>query len=322
MEQNEQIYDLLIAGAGPAGIEAGLQAKQAGINALIVDREEAGAIIANTMGGKKFYHSYGRNSEPPKGMLDFPDRKKGSELVSLWKKQTESLSYLPNTVFEKIEDGDDGNYKIITNKGTFSAPRLILATGTFSNPKHLGVPGEEGNASIHYEFDYNDFITDKNILVIGGGNSAVETALELSLDNNVTMLVRKPTLAEAVTERNRVELEKEIANGAVEIFYNSNAISFNGNEVTMDLDVQPLGEQGRTVVESFDIIYINIGYEKPSAWLESLSIALAENGLPKLSDHLETSRPGIFVAGALAGSDSIIASANQSIEIIKYIKSL
>ena len=315
MEQIEQIYDLLIVGAGPAGIEAGLQAKQAGIKALLIDREDAGSVISNTMSGKRFYHAYGRNAEPPKGLLEFPDRKKGSELVDLWKKQAETLSYLPNTTFEKIEDGENGVYKFVTNKGTFSAPRLILATGTFSKPKHLGVPGEEGNANLLYEFDYNDFITDKKILVIGGGNSAVETALELSLDNSVTMLVRKPTLAEAVTERNRAELEKEIANGAVKIFYNSNALSFDGNKVTMQIGSE-------TKVEPFDSIYVNVGYERPSAWLESLSIALAENGLPKLSGHLETSRPGIFVAGALAGSDSITASANQAIEIIKYIKSI
>lgn len=316
MNSGEQQYDLLIVGAGPAGLEAALQAKEGGMRALLIDREEAGAIIANTMSGKRFYHAYGRNSEPPKGLLQFPDRKKGGDLVELWRKQARDLIYLPNTVFEKIEDNSQSDgYVSVTSRGIFSAPRLILATGTFSTPKRLGVAGEENNINILYEFDYNDFITDKKILVVGGGNSAVETALELSLDNDVTLLVRKLQVAPTVTERNREELEKEIARGGLKVFYNSNVTAFNQNEANMNL----AGDEKK---ENFDKIYINIGYEKPSAWLESLSLELADSGLPKLSSNLETSRRGIFVAGALAGSDSIIASANQAIEIIKYLKQI
>ncbi|MBI3631830.1 MAG: NAD(P)-binding domain-containing protein [Candidatus Vogelbacteria bacterium] len=313
MGLNEKIYDLIIIGAGPAGIEAGLQAEQIGIKALLIDREEAGSVIANTMSGKRFYHAYGRNAEPPGGLLDFPDRKKGGELVDLWRKQARSLAYLPNTVFETIENvAGNGTYIIITNKGNFIASRVILATGIFSKPKRLGVSGEEGNASIAYEFDYNDFITDKKILVIGGGNSAVETALELSLDNDVLLIVRKPNISETITERNRAELEREITGGSLRIFYNSNILSFNSDEATIQIS-------GEKITDRFDKIYINIGYESPSEWLKSLLFELAPNGLPILFANLETSRPGIFVAGALAGSDSIIGSANQAIEIIKYI---
>ena len=75
--ENVKEYDLVIVGAGPAGLEAGLQAKAVGLRAILIDREEAGAIISNTMSGKKFYHAYGRNLEAPMGLLDFPDKLTG-----------------------------------------------------------------------------------------------------------------------------------------------------------------------------------------------------------------------------------------------------
>ncbi|MFA6006613.1 MAG: NAD(P)/FAD-dependent oxidoreductase [Candidatus Paceibacterota bacterium] len=320
----DKIYDLLIVGAGPAGIEAALQAKKAGMNALLIDREEAGFIIAHTMSNKKFYHAYGQNVEAPKGLLDFPDRKQGSELVRLWRLQADTVPYAPHTVFKTIEDArgetsgkggglaSDTVYNFITDKGAIQAPKLILATGMFSKPCKLGVPGEEGNTSVAHEFDYNSFITDKKILVIGGGNSAVEAALELSLDNEVTLLVRKPHVAETVTERNRVELENEAGKGTIKVFYNSSVTEFNNQEATLKLE-------DKIEKKVFDKIYITIGFEKPSDWLASMSIALDQDGLPKLSDKLETSRSGIFVSGALTGNDSIIGSANQSIDIIRYM---
>lgn len=337
---HDKIYDLLIAGAGPAGLEAALQAKKAGMNALLIDREEAGFIIANTMSGKKFYHAYGQNIEPPKGLLDFPDRKIGSVLVDLWKQQAQTVPYQHHVIFQSIETvrgltsnsepaprGESSGegfilsggltskmYNFVTDKGILTAPKLILATGMFAKPRKLGVPGEEGNEHVAFEFDYNAFITDQKILVIGGGNSAVETALELSLDNDVTLLVRKPEVAKTVTERNRIELEKEIEKGTVQVFYNSTVTEFNNQEATMNLS-------GTVEKRAFDKIYITVGFEKPSDWLRSLELELNTEGLPKLSENLETSRKGIFVAGALTGNDSIIGSANQSIDIIQYIAS-
>jgi len=311
MIDGSQMYDLLLVGAGPAGLEAALQAKKAGINALLIDREEAGFIIDSTMGGKRFYHAYGENIEPPSGLLDFPDRKIGSELVALWRKQAESLPYFSHVIFKSIKpDVASGGYTFVSDKGDINAQKMILATGMFAKPRKLGVLGEEGNGNIAYEFDYDSFVTDKKILVVGGGNSAVETALELSLDNEVMLIVRKPQLAKSVTERNRAELEREINKGGMRVFYNSTVAEFNGQEVTMKL--------GDNIEKrSFDKVYITIGFERPSDWLTSLGLELNAEGLPKLSENLETSRKGIFVTGALTGNDSIIGSANQSIAIVK-----
>ncbi|MEK7192715.1 MAG: NAD(P)/FAD-dependent oxidoreductase [Patescibacteria group bacterium] len=310
--ENVKEYDLVIVGAGPAGLEAGLQAKAVGLRAILIDREEAGAIISNTMSGKKFYHAYGRNLEAPMGLLDFPDKLTGGELVARWRKQAGTLDYCPNTVLLKIEDSDDGRYLVRASSGIFHVKYIILATGIFSHPLTLGISGERDNKFVKYELDYSEIPVDKKILVVGGGNSAMETTLESALDNEVMLLVRRGEVAPTVTEKNRSELDTDIKNGKVKLFFNSTLELLEGNEATMRI-----GEEVKK--EKFDIIYIHIGYEKPSKWLESLGIALIETGMPKLSLELETSRPGIFIAGALSGSDSIVHSANQSVGIVKAL---
>lgn len=308
----DELYDVVIAGAGPAGIEAALQAKAAGMKALLIDQEEAGSLIWNTMRGKKFFHAYGRNVDAPTGLLDFPDRKTGEELVNRWKKQATELGYLPHTQFLGIEE-QGSEYIFKTNKGDFRGKAVLIASGTFANPKKLGAPGEDGNNKVAYEFDYLELPMDLKIIVVGGGNSAVETALETSLDNEVTLVVRKPHLASNVTERNKNELRKALENKELRICYESTITNLGD---TANLKT-PLG----TEELSFDRIYLHIGYEKPEAYLRSLNLELGPDLLPIRNEFLETSRKNVFVAGALADSDSVVASMNDSIKIIKYLAS-
>lgn len=312
MKKKQECYDIVIAGAGPAGIEAALQARRRGLRALLLDREQAGSVIANTMNGKKFYHAYGRNTETPKGLLQFPDKKLGHELVALWREQVKSVSYQQRTTLLSISQ-NGGMYECTTSLDVFFAQYLLLATGIFSHPLGLSIPGEADNPSVSYVFDYNELPMDKKILVVGGGNSAVETALETALDNEVTLLVRKPVVAATVTERNRAELFHASASGSPLVFFGAELVRLDGTEATMSI-------AGKSKSTLFDRIYIHIGYEKPSAWLVSLGLAVAANGAPILSDQLETSRKNIFAAGALAGNDSIVESANQAIRIIEHIR--
>lgn len=302
-----KVYDLIILGAGPAGLEAALQAKTKGIDALLVDREEAGSLIWNTMHGKKFLHAYGRNTQKPQGLINFPDRLTGGELVRLWREQAKELEYKPGTNFISLKKAGE-IFELKTTDGELRAKNVLLATGTMDNPNKLGVPGEE-KFPVRYELDYNEIPFEQKIIVVGGGNSAVETALECGLDNPVKMIVRKDHLRESVTDRNKDELKKAIEAGEVEMIYETEITEIKDGEVVLN--------NGQT--EPYDQLYVHIGYKTPSEWLTSLSLTLNEQGLPKIKDNFESSLPHLFVAGALTGADSVVESANQSIKIIDHL---
>jgi thioredoxin reductase len=354
MNDNFKHYDLVIAGAGPAGIEALLEATHLGMNAVLFERIEAGSVITATMNGKRFFHTYGRNTQVPSGLLFFPDRILGHELVAGWKKQLVGHNYLPHTPLKSIasitettkplgslQDKTAEQEPLISPASTFSpnqerkekgksnhksnhlyafsssietivAPRFILTTGIFNAPKKLNIPGETNNPNITYELNYQDIPFDKKILVVGGGNSAVETALELALDNEVVLLVRKKNLSETVTDKNKLDLNRESIKGNPKVFFDASLSCLHGTEAKIQINLLQS-------VDKFDHIFIHIGYENPEAWLRSLDIATTCKGLPQLDENLQTSRNNIFVAGALTGCDSIVGSMTQAANIVKSL---
>lgn len=306
-----QKYDLLIVGAGPAGLEAALQANKIGIKFLLIDRLEAGSLIFNTMAQKKFYHSYGRNTGAPTGLLDFPDRLLGKELVERWKNQANTLNYKPFTALLGMKKSDNLYECQLTNE-TISTEKIIIASGTHENPKHLDIPGEKDNPKVFYSLDYGDIPIDEQIVVVGGGNTAIESALECALDNDVALIIRKGEIRDSVTEKNRKELEEEIEHGTITPYWNSNLTKVDDEELTIKT---PGGEKNLP----YSHLYIHIGFESPKAWLDELGIATdaSRGDLPNLTENFETNLKGVYIIGSLTGADSVVESANQAIKVVK-----
>lgn len=304
-------YDLLIVGAGPAGLEAALQAQIAGLKFVLIDRAEAGSLIWNTMRKKKFYHSYGRNTQAPIGLLDFPDRLLGEELVNRWKLQAHGLNYMPFTALLSIKS-QDGLYLCELSQQTITTRSIIIATGTHEDPKALEVPGEKNNPNISYSLDYGDIPMDQKIIVVGGGNSAVESALECALDNDVALVVRKDTLRDSVTDKNRSELQAEIERNTITPYWSSKLIEIHGSDCKIET---PKG----IISLPYEHIYIHIGFNSPTQWFNDLGLETNEQGLPKLGRELTTNLDNVFVVGALTGADSVVESANQAIQVVKNL---
>lgn len=306
-----QKYDLLIVGAGPAGLEAALQANKIGIKFLLIDRLEAGSLIFNTMAQKKFYHSYGRNTGAPTGLLDFPDRLLGKELVDRWKKQAADLNYQPFTALLGIKESG-GIYECQLTNETISTAKIIIASGTHENPKHLGIPGEKDNAKISYSLDWGDIPMDEQIVVVGGGNTAIESALECALDNDVALIIRKDSIRDSVTEKNRKELDEEIERSTITPYWSSNLTEVGGEELKIET---PEG----TKTLPYNHLYIHIGFESPKAWFDELGIKTdADKGdLPKLTENFETNLKSVYIIGSLTGADSVVESANQAIKVVQ-----
>ena len=306
-------YDLVIIGAGPAGIEAGLQAKAAGMNYLLLERFDAGSYIDLTMRNKKFYHVYGKNTTQLKGDLAFPDRARGFQLVELWKKQAAELSFKPEVTLQSLTKNADGVFILSTTRGEYQTKNVLLTSGTFESRKRLGVEGEEGNEKVIYEYDYYTEYEQEQIIVVGGGNSALETAIAMAEgdDNHVSIIVRKPAFHKSATETNLKAIQDFVDQKKVTIFFESAVSSITSDEVQVSI-------AGKIESLPYDRLFVHVGFEQPTEFLNSLGIKL-ENNNPVFNEQFESSIAGLFIAGALTGADSVIESSNQAYEIVRRL---
>lgn len=306
------IYDLIIIGAGPAGVEAALQAQAKGLSYLLLEKDDAGALIMNTMGNKKFLHVYGRNTATLKGLLSFPDHIMGDALVLLWREQVKSLAFQKGVTVQKVEKQND-QFTVHTNKGNFIGKKVLLTSGTFEDPRALGVPGELGNPNLFYMMDYYFDHAGKNVVVVGGGNSAVETACYLAPENSVVQIVRGPALATTVTPKNHEEHGEYIAEGKLKVFYNTKIEYIEPTKATAK------NTSGEVIELPYDLFFVHAGFMQPLEFLEQVGVA-TENGKAVFNPTtFETNLPGLYIAGALTGADSVIESANQALAIVQNL---
>jgi len=305
------VYDLVVVGLGPSGIEATLEASKLGLKYISIESEKIGSTFTNGMLEKKFLHDYGTNKAGKMlGLLSFADRSTGRELVLGWKEQLSKSNVTENTRLNKItKEGDI--YNLGCSNCTLKSRSVLLTTGIFENPIHLHVDGELNNQNISYTLDYSKQPEGKRVLVVGGGNSAAETALTLFGMNEVSLIVREGEMATSVTERNRKDLMDAEKNGGIKIIYNTEVKEVKSDKVMAN------GTNGEQEL-AYDNIYIHIGFEKPDDWLLKMGIKTLD-GKPVLDDNFETSLPNVFITGSLAGTNSIIDSANQTVAVIKKI---
>ncbi len=303
----ETVYDIVIVGAGPAGLEAALQAQLIGKTYLLLEAEAAGSLIWNTMAEKKFLHVYGRNTATLRGALPFPDRLLGRELVALWREEVQKLSYKEGVKVERITKTGDV-FRLESQHETFRGKQVILTSGTFENHRTLGVPGEEHNPNLFYTYDYYQDYHDKTALVVGGGNSALETAINLADFNKVTLIVRKPAFAANVAQNNLDTVTDLIAAEKVTVRFETELASIGEKDATLK-NGEPL---------PYDLLFVHAGFVQPAEFLESLGIEVRE-GKAVFNEKFETRVPGLSIAGSLTGADSVIESANQAFAIVNAI---
>ncbi len=302
-------YSLCIIGAGPAGLEAALQAQAAGLPYVLIERYGPGSYIDKTMRNKKFYHVYGRNTAPHKGMLDFPDRTRGYELVDRWKRQAQGLNFKPDTNVLSVTKHDD-HFTVETSEGTIESTFVLLTSGTFENYRRLGLEQETTLSNVHHEYDYYTEYEDERIVVVGGGNSALETAVGVAENglNKVLLVVRKPDFHPSATQNNRDAVAELRTKNLVTPIFTAQITAIASDELTMTVDGAP--EQ-----LPYDRLFIQIGFEQPVEFLGRVGVELRD-GLPVFDDRFESNQPGLYIAGALTGADSVIEACDQATGII------
>ena len=264
----ENTFDVIIIGAGPAGISATLTCKKQGLSSLTLEQDSLGGTVFTFPRAKVVMTS--PMDLPLYGKVKLFDTSK-DELLELWKKviNENDIKINENTKVEDIVPQKDGTFKIITNQGEdYFGNNVLIAIGRRGSPRKLNIPGEEGSKKVAYRLLEPERIFDKNIIVVGGGDSATESALLLADNNNVSLLVRtdnftrcKPKNRERVTQANN--------NETLKVIFSSNLV-----EITDEACTIKIGEEVKQLKN--DLVYIFAGGVLPTAFLEKPGVKITK----------------------------------------------
>src|ERR1017187_1906265 len=258
------VYDVLIVGAGPAGISASLRAIEKKLNYVTVERDEIGGTVAK----------YPRQKLVMTSPVEFPLYGKFNkmqlskeELLSFWQRILERVDFKVRTgeKVENIKKEADGIFTTITSQAEYRSRKVVLALGRAGTPRKLGVKGED-LSKVMYRLIEADHYTNKNILVVGGGDSAVEAAMGLAYQsgNKVTLSYRQGCF-NRIKERNAKRVQDCIDEGSVDVVFNSNPVEFGQGSVILDV-------KGAQREIANDFVWIFAGGTPPNDFLKKIGV--------------------------------------------------
>ncbi|EAR01808.1 Pyridine nucleotide-disulphide oxidoreductase domain protein [Maribacter sp. HTCC2170] len=273
----ENVLDVVIIGAGPAGISATLAAKEHGLSAITLEQDSLGGTVY-TFPRSKIVMTAPMNL-PLYGKAKLYDTSK-DELLQLWKKviAEHDLEIIEHTKVESIVPSADETFKITTNTNQeYLCNQVLLSIGRRGTPRKLGVPGEDIQ-KVAYRLLEPELISNKKIIVVGGGDSAIESALLLTNENEVTLSYRKDKFSR-LKPKNREKMEQAIADNSIQVVYNSNLMSINEQSVLIKM------EDGETLEFENDMVYIFAGGELPTNFLQNAGIEITKRHGHILKKH-------------------------------------
>lgn len=294
-----QDLDLLVVGAGPTGIAIGAAAQNAGLRVLLVDRGPLCAAVTRFPNEMLFFTTRDllEIADIPFGI---PDDKPNRRQALAYYQGVARRYDLPLALFEEVisvrREGD--GFVVETEKDgqhrTRHAAGVALATGYFDHPKRLKVPGED-LSWVHrrYREPYAHF--SQHVAVIGGGNSAAETALDLWRNGvQVTLIHRGPTVKPSIKYWLKPDIENRIAEGAITAHFNTVVRSFGEKGIELE---GPDGVHHLPV----DAAYVLIGYLPDANLQRRCGIEVdAETLVPSFDpETCESNVPGLYIAGTL-----------------------
>ncbi|MGZ3756123.1 MAG: YpdA family putative bacillithiol disulfide reductase [Mucilaginibacter sp.] len=292
------MLDLLIIGGGPIGIACGLKAQKAGLSFVIIEK---GCLVNSLFNYPSTMTFFSTSEKLEIGGIPFvtthnkPNRNDALEYY----RRVATSNNLPINLFEevttiiKLENGD---YAIITSKGTYHAKRIIISTGFYDIAVNLDIPGENLPKVMHYYKDPH-FYSMQKVIVVGSSNSAIDVALETYRKGaEVTLVIRGNEVSDRVKYWVRPDIINRIKEGSIRAYFNSNLVAIREYEADIDT---PEG----TLTIPNDFVMAMTGYKPNFELLKKWGLNLSEDKfIPQYNpETMETNLPGVYLAGVVCG---------------------
>lgn len=294
----EQLYDVIIVGAGPIGLACGIEAKKAGLTYLIIEK----GCLVNSLYHYPLNMTFFSTSERLEiGNVPFishgPKPNRG-ESLEYYRRVCSSWD-LHVKLYEKVEAvrSEENKHQVVTTKGVYKSKTVILALGFYDLPYLLNVPGETLPKVKHYYDEPHPYF-GQNIIVVGAANSAVDVALETFRKGaNVTMVVRESSILDSVKYWVRPDIENRITEGSIKAYFNSSIVEIKEQEVII--------QTPETVLElKNDFVLAMTGYQPPFDFMKACGIKFMDDPFhtPIYDERtMETNVKNLYLAGVVCG---------------------
>ncbi|MGZ4979199.1 MAG: NAD(P)-binding domain-containing protein, partial [Methylobacter sp.] len=312
------VYRVAIVGAGPAGLSAAIRAAETGLSHILLEAE---SHLSNTI--HRFQKGKYVMAEPVRlplrSSLAFEAGSRES-ILEAWSDEAARLevNVRRNSPVSAI-DRQPGSFSVKLADGEIVyAETVILALGLQGQPNKLNIEGED-LGFVDYHLNDPDEFDDQTVVVVGAGDSAIETALDLAEHNRVIVINRRDDFYRAAAG-NRNAILEAIADGRIECFYHSVPRLIEAQAGRARLEIESSGKIEEIVC---DKIIARLGASHPRAFLESCGIAFSDHeatALPVLDTRYQSNVEGLYVIGSLAGYPLIKQALNQGFEVIEQIR--
>lgn len=307
-----KVHDVIMIGAGPAALAAAIYTTREDIETLLMERGVIGGLAAVT----DWVDNY----------PGFPEGLEGLTLAENLRKQAERFGAVID-LGEVTKITDEGEYKRLeTTSGDMLARAVLIATG--SDYKKIGIPGEKEYYArgVHYCATCDGaFYRDKRLVVVGGGNSAVQEAMFLTrFASHIDLLVRSDHFRASEVLQHALEKHKD----KITVHFNTTTDEIVGEDNKVVKVIGTDKATGQKVDFPTDGVFVFVGLKPNTEFLRDTSFELDEVGFIKTNDRLETKMPGVFVAGDVrSGATMQIATAtgegaSAALYIREYLEDL
>ncbi|MGJ9456839.1 YpdA family putative bacillithiol disulfide reductase [Oceanobacillus sp. CF4.6] len=301
--QNEKV---IIIGGGPCGMSCALELKKVGIDPLIIEKGNVVNTIYNYPTHQTFFSSSNKLEIGDIPFITEKQKPVRNQALAYYREVAERNNLRMNTYESVIKITKSMEQILVStklyngDKRTYTADKLIIATGYYDQPNYLGIPGENKSKVTHYFKEAHPYY-DKEVAVIGGKNSAVDATLELhKAGARVTVFYRGSEYSKSIKPWVLPEFDSLVKKGMVKMLFNSHVTEITDDEIRYTVD----GENGSL---KNDFVFAMTGYKPDYSLLEMIGIEInQQNGKPSFSSETyETNVDGVYIAGVIvAGYDN------------------